>query len=293
MNSNPTRRPPLSAAAGFTAVLLLAAPAARAMMTSAFVPAPTVPSIMQQPQATTIYQGQPLTLRVSIYAYPEASLQWLKDGANIPGATTRILAQPAHVAVAAGQAATLRVSASGETLSFQWRRNGVDLPGATQATFVVPAAIPTDMGFYSVIVRGASDPLESDVAILAVTAAGTSSRLVNCATRGFVPAGGSLTPGFVWRGPGLATFGVGDRLENPRLALHTSVVTAPIARNDDWANDASMTTALAVAGAFPLAAGSRDAALVVTLPPGAYTVAVSGLEGATGNALVEICDLDL
>ena len=45
------------------------------------------------------------------------------------------------------------------------------------------------------------------------------------------------------------------------------------------------------AGAFPLASGSRDSAVVVTLSPGAYTAVVSGVGGTTGTALVEIYTL--
>ena len=37
-----------------------------------------------------------------------------------------------------------------------------------------------------------------------------------------------------------------------------------------------------------LAAGSRDAALVLTLEPGAYTFSVAGVGGTTGVALVEV-----
>jgi hypothetical protein len=46
------------------------------------------------------------------------------------------------------------------------------------------------------------------------------------------------------------------------------------------------------AAAFMLARGSRDAAVLVTLAAGAsYTALVSGVDGATGEALVEIYDL--
>ena len=55
----------------------------------------------------------------------------------------------------------------------------------------------------------------------------------------------------------------------------------------------ALRTAFTNAGAFPLASGSKDAALVITLEPGAYTVVVSSVNGTiTGNALVEIYDLD-
>lgn len=45
-------------------------------------------------------------------------------------------------------------------------------------------------------------------------------------------------------------------------------------------------------GAFEFALGPRDEATVVTLPPEAYTVQVSGSDGGTGVALVEVYDLD-
>jgi len=47
-----------------------------------------------------------------------------------------------------------------------------------------------------------------------------------------------------------------------------------------------------VVGAFPLAANSKDAALVLQLTPGSYTVQVSGVGTLTGTVLVEIYDAD-
>jgi hypothetical protein len=45
-------------------------------------------------------------------------------------------------------------------------------------------------------------------------------------------------------------------------------------------------------GAFPLAAGSRDAAALVTLPAGStYTVKVSGVNNTSGEALVEVYEV--
>ncbi|MCX6952112.1 MAG: hypothetical protein NTV51_08085, partial [Verrucomicrobia bacterium] len=44
-------------------------------------------------------------------------------------------------------------------------------------------------------------------------------------------------------------------------------------------------------GAFDLPAGSKDAVLVLTLPPGSYTIQVSGVNHTTGIALVEAYDL--
>lgn len=56
--------------------------------------------------------------------------------------------------------------------------------------------------------------------------------------------------------------------------------------------DGEAVTAFAQAGAFALPADSRDAAVVVRLPPGGYTVVVSGVAATIGTALVEIYDLD-
>ncbi len=44
-------------------------------------------------------------------------------------------------------------------------------------------------------------------------------------------------------------------------------------------------------GAFALGAGSQDGALVLTLPPGAYTAQVSGVGNATGVGLVEVYEV--
>ena len=49
-----------------------------------------------------------------------------------------------------------------------------------------------------------------------------------------------------------------------------------------------MAAANQLVGAFPLTAGSKDSALVVTLPSGNYTAVVSGASGDTGIALVEV-----
>ena len=44
-------------------------------------------------------------------------------------------------------------------------------------------------------------------------------------------------------------------------------------------------------GAFSLPSSSADSAVLLTLPTGAYTVQVSGVNGTTGNAMVEIYEV--
>ena len=69
----------------------------------------------------------------------------------------------------------------------------------------------------------------------------------------------------------------------------------PIATNDDWgsaSNPADLESAAASVAAFPLTAGSKDAAVLVNLDPGAYTVKVSGVDKTTGVSLVEVYDVE-
>lgn len=98
-------------------------------------------------------------------------------------------------------------------------------------------------------------------------------------------------------GPGLAAFNVTGWLANPRLDLFRD--GALIASNDDWgvpdaggAGAATLATAFTQVGAFPLSdPASRDAALLVTLAPGAYTAQLTGVGGTTGVGLVEIYEV--
>lgn len=131
-------------------------------------------------------------------------------------------------------------------------------------------------------------------------------RLVNVSTRGLVgQAGDILIGGFVVGegprqvliravGPTLGTFGVPNVLVDPRLRVFRAGDDEAFAENDNWGanpNPAEVAAAASRAGSFGLRAGSKDAALVLTLDPGAYTVQVSGAGGTTGVALVEVYQL--
>ncbi len=90
-------------------------------------------------------------------------------------------------------------------------------------------------------------------------------------------------------GPALADFGVQGVIANPLLQIHGS--TGLIAQVDDLAvsSDAATVAARAAAvGAFALPTDARDAAMIVTLPAGAYSAVVKGANGETGVGLVEV-----
>jgi hypothetical protein len=104
-------------------------------------------------------------------------------------------------------------------------------------------------------------------------------------------------------GPTLAEFGLGGVLAQPRLTLfdqsglviatNTGWGHAPAAGPSPVAADAMPATGaiMSAVGAFPLAPGSGDCAMVVTVPPGSYSVQVDGLNGSTGYALFEYYEL--
>jgi len=133
------------------------------------------------------------------------------------------------------------------------------------------------------------------------------SRLGNIATRGIAGSGstamiaGTVVQGSTPKqllvrgiGPTLAGFGVAGVLADPVLSVY-DVSGRLIATNSNWStnlNDTAIAAAAARVGAFPLAAGSKDGALLITLNPGAYTFQLGSISGASGNALVEAYDLD-
>ncbi len=107
-------------------------------------------------------------------------------------------------------------------------------------------------------------------------------------TAGFVLGGPTATRVLVRAvGPGLAVFGVDGTVADPQLTLFNGASTK-IDGNNDWGGTAALTAAFASVGAFSLPPTSKDSALLLTLPPGNYTVEVSGVNATTGVALVEV-----
>jgi hypothetical protein len=86
----------------------------------------------------------------------------------------------------------------------------------------------------------------------------------------------------------LGALGVPGTLADPKLVVQTSGQVV-VAENDTYA--ASLANVFTSVGAFGFQAGAKDAAVVVSLPPGGYTVTVSGADGGTGTAIVEVYEL--
>jgi hypothetical protein len=88
-------------------------------------------------------------------------------------------------------------------------------------------------------------------------------------------------------GPGLRGFGVANAIEDPVLQIFRDGV--PVAANNDWESTLSA-TAIAV-GAFPLVPASKDAALLLTVAPGSYTIQLSNTQNRAGDGLIEIYEV--
>jgi hypothetical protein len=127
-----------------------------------------------------------------------------------------------------------------------------------------------------------------------------SSRVINLSARGQVGSGNQvLIEGFsvigpepvrvliTAKGPSLSAYGVTGVLSDPVLSLFDST-GRQIATNNDIGTVAAGSDLASISG---VPTNSVESALIVVLPPGTYSAMVSGNNGATGIALVEINDL--
>ena len=129
---------------------------------------------------------------------------------------------------------------------------------------------------------------------------GDSQRFTNLSARNKVGTGANiLIAGFTLTGSGtrdvliravgpkLSEFGVTGVLTDPKLEIYSG--TTKLTENDNWSS--SLATTFSYVGAFGLTAGSKDAAIIIPLAAGGYTVQVSGADGGVGEAIVEIYEL--
>ena len=89
----------------------------------------------------------------------------------------------------------------------------------------------------------------------------------------------------------MTAFNIGDALGDPTITLYRGQTA--LATNDNWStgvNATELAAAAAAVGTFALTTGSRDAALIATLPPGAYTAVLGGVGGTTGTATTRARD---
>jgi uncharacterized delta-60 repeat protein len=150
-------------------------------------------------------------------------------------------------------------------------------------------------GGYTAIVRGVNNTVGTGIVDAYDMSPGSPARLANVATRGLIQPGDQLMiAGFIIQqgdvravvraiGPSLSAFGITNALPDTTLQLR-DVNGAIVRENDDWQSDQKVE--LENTGLQP--GDSREAAVVVTLPPGQYTAQVRGKPETTGIGVVEV-----
>jgi len=168
-------------------------------------------------------------------------------------------------------------------------------------------------GAYTAQVSGASG--DTGVALAEVYDASptggytpASPRLINISGRAQVGNGSNiLIAGFVLggttsetvliraSGPALAALGVPGTLPDPELQLfqiNGSGTSNLLQADTGWGGDTQIASTAVSVGAFSWGSSATpDSAILITLPPGAYTAQVSGASGDTGIALVEVYEV--
>lgn len=182
--------------------------------------------------------------------------------------------------------------------------NAQSIPSNYRPPSAEESAILTSLasGNYTAIVRGIGNT--TGVALIEVydlDGAGSTSTLSNISTRSFVQSGNNvMIAGVIVQGTGdqqvlirglgptlgQAPFNVPSTLADPKLSLR-DVNGNNIATNDNWKDDNE--TAIAATGKAP--PNNSEPAIIQTLPPGNYTAILGGVNGTTGNALVEVYTL--
>lgn len=188
-----------------------------------------------------------------------------------------------------------------------------DWPAALAPTFGSVGAFPfaagskdaalvrTLAGPHSIHCRGTAPGV---MLVEAYDLAPNTGGLVNVSARARVGAGDdTLIVGFTVAGrrtkkllvraigPKLAAFGVTGFLADPKLEVYDAGGTK-LTENDNWTSGlSSVRNTFTAVGAFALDPGSADSAVIVTYPVGNYTAVVRGVNGTTGEALVEVYEI--
>lgn len=185
-------------------------------------------------------------------------------------------------------------------VSDQAQADGVQLttipPGNPQESALVVTLTPAN---YTAIVRGKNNTTGVGLVEVYDLNPSSGSEFANISTRGrvqthddvmiggFILGGNGGTATVVVRalGPTLGQFGVTNFLADPVIDLRK---TMTVRENDDWETDseAGYIQLKKLAPKFP-----SESATAAILPPGAYTVIVSGKNGGTGTGLVEVYNL--
>jgi hypothetical protein len=157
-------------------------------------------------------------------------------------------------------------------------------------------------GAHTAIVQGTNQSTGTAVVEAYDLVASSGTVLANISTRGFVGSGNDvLIGGFILGGtsgsadliirglgPTLTGLGIPEALLDPAITI-VNQNGATLASNDNWQDDAANAAAITSTGFAPTA--NVEAALALSLPPGAYTAILASQTGLPGVGLIEIYNL--
>jgi hypothetical protein len=168
------------------------------------------------------------------------------------------------------------------------------IPGSSLDAVLMPAIAGSCTAQFSATTSGTGLMEAYDVP------GGLSPRLTGVSAR-YRVSDGALIAGFTVNGTGLKTLlirGVGPglaqwlgagALADPKLEVY-NLAGQKISENDNW--PASLASTFTLVQDFSLTAGSKDAAVLVTLAaPGVYTAVISSADGSTGEAMIEVYEV--
>jgi len=183
----------------------------------------------------------------------------------------------------------------------QTATNADQIPAAFQPTDSREPAILATLppGSFTAVLRGKNGGSGVGLIEMYDLSTGAGSKLTNVSTRGFVGTGENvMIGGFILSGgsgerqtliralgPTLAQapFNITGNLTDPTLMLVDGNGTV-LASNDDWKS--LQQSEIQATGLAP--PNDKEAAVLTTLPPGSFTAIVSGKNGGTGIALVDV-----
>lgn len=217
------------------------------------------------PSRVTVPVGE--MLRLTGPSSGGRSVQWMKDGRPLAGATSQVLVLHGVLSSDAGIYQLVASDAKG-------------------------AAFPSQLLVLGV---GPTDRLQN-LSTRGTLAAGVGQNF----TSGFVVAAGAAqSKKLILRaiGPSLASFGVTNALRAPILRIYDSAgnlytngyAYTPVIGGLTY--EADLANSLATTGAFPIPADTLDAVVMMPFLPGAYTAQVTSGDHTAGTVLLEIYEV--
>lgn len=219
---------------------------------------------------------------------PGSGGEWASGGSTNTSANLMSLTSGGGYFVATGDQGTILTSIDGKNWT---RRFAGDSPSTVSTATLLSATFSSTLQRF--VVTGTNGTILVSNAPQTVFA--------NVSTRGYVSSTQTFIGGFVIEGkdprtiliradgPALSTFSVPGTLPDPVLTVYDSNGNV-IATNAGWTTNNTpsvISAAAASVGAFALPNLSLDSALLLTLPPGAYTAQVTSAKGNSGTVLFE------